>query len=129
MKWQNSKRPARRFLYFRHAMVKFWGIKNPERVISGSLPPGHIWATPDKTTGYLRKSTLRGLAKRVGDIEIDPFDPSFVNAGTFDDTEQKSKNEAAEASAPLTLAGKIEVKLEEDVDDDNYDDEEDSEYE
>ena len=77
----NENRPARRFLYMRytlawlHAEAKEWaGFKE-------KVPPGQVWASPNKPDGYLRTSILRGLGRRTGDT----LPEDLVTAGTFDD--------------------------------------------
>lgn len=47
------------------------------------LPPGRIWASPDKSDGYLRKSVLRLLARKVGDEDLPE---EMLEGGTFEDT-------------------------------------------
>lgn len=54
------------------------------------LPPGRIWATPDKSSSYLRRSLLRALARRIGDVDL-PQD--MIEAATFDDTLLSSRLE------------------------------------
>ncbi|KAI4234177.1 MAG: hypothetical protein L6R40_006836 [Gallowayella cf. fulva] len=62
----NDNRPARRFLYLRytlawlHADAKGWEDFNEK------VPPGTVWASPNKPDGYLRKSILLELGKRTG---------------------------------------------------------------
>ena len=77
----NDNRPARRFLYMRytlawlHAEAKGWaGFKE-------KVPPGQVWASPNKPDGYLRTSILRELGRRTGDT----LPEDLINAGVFDD--------------------------------------------
>ena len=55
------------------------------------VPPG-IWASPDKPKGYLRKSVLRTLARRVHDEDILPSE--ILDAECFDDTDHPTGTEA-----------------------------------
>ena len=80
--FRNDNRPARRFLYmgytlaWLHAEDKEWaGFKK-------KVPPGQVWASPNKPNGYLRNSILRELGKRTGDT----LPENLITAGTFDDT-------------------------------------------
>ena len=77
----NDNRPARRFLYMRyilawlHAEDKKWvGFKE-------KVPPGEVWASPNKPDGYLRKSILLDLGKTTGD----GLPRDLISAGAFED--------------------------------------------
>ena len=54
------------------------------------IPPGRIWASPDKPKGYLRKSVLTVLAKKIGDHEL-PHE--LIESGTFDDTDPSTSSQ------------------------------------
>ena len=65
--------PAPRFLYRRytlawlHAEGKGWaGLKI-------KVPPGQVWASPNKSDGYLRTSIPRKLGKTTGDTLPEDF--------------------------------------------------------
>ena len=62
----NDNRPARRI----HAL--YVGVAARQGQTLGRLrregPPGRVWAAPNKPDGYLRKSILVQLGKKMGDI-------------------------------------------------------------
>ena len=79
--FRNDNRPARRFLYMRyvlawlHASDKSWpGFKD-------KVPPGQVWASPNKPDGCLRKSILLELGKKTGD----KLPKDLINIGSFED--------------------------------------------
>ena len=95
-------------------------------------PSGQIWAAPDKPSGYLRRSVLRGLAKSVGCRTDLPED--LIEAGAFDDPDTASESWDTAASVFLTLLiwshwGEVREKerAEEENDDDGDNDTDDSE--
>lgn len=45
------------------------------------LPPGQVWASPNKPDGYLRKSILLELGRRTGE----KLPQDLMSAGTFED--------------------------------------------
>jgi hypothetical protein len=72
------------------------------------VPPGRIWASPNKPEGYLRKSVLRSLARKVHDEDILPEE--LIEAGSFVDTDPPTGTEAADKLAELELG--IEMRRE-----------------
>ncbi|KAL8853639.1 MAG: hypothetical protein Q9221_001450 [Calogaya cf. arnoldii] len=64
LKFRNSNRPARRYLYFRHAMAHINASVKGWKNWKEKLPSGLIWATPDKSQGYLRRGVLQAIAKK-----------------------------------------------------------------
>ena len=82
----NDNRPARRFLYMRYTLAwlhadDHWpGFKE-------KVPPGKVWASPNKPDGYLRKSILLALGKKTGDR----LPTDLVNAGVFEDPDTSSR--------------------------------------
>ncbi len=90
--FRNNNRPARRFLYMRytlawlHAEGRSWNFKE-------KVPPGEVWASPNKPDGYLRESILVTMAKRTGD----KLPQNLLDAGVFSDpdTDNPVRNEIA----------------------------------
>lgn len=78
--FRNNNRPARRFLYMRytlawlHAEGRSWNFKE-------KVPPGEVWASPNKPDGYLRKSILVTMGKKTGD----KLPKNLIDAGAFSD--------------------------------------------
>ena len=68
-----------------------------------TVPKGTIWASPGKEDGYLRRSTLRNLAPKVGDRDLPD---ELLEAGTFEDTQPGSS-----ASPVLERVSVLEVAL------------------
>jgi hypothetical protein len=64
-------------------------------------PPGVIWANPNKPEGYLGKSVLRSLARKVHDGNI--LLEELIEAGGFVDTGPPTGTEAAGKLAELEL--------------------------
>ena len=63
-----------------HAEDKSWpGFKE-------KVPPGEVWASPNKPDGYLRKSILLELGKKMGDR----LPKDLVSAGVFEDPDTSS---------------------------------------
>ena len=89
------------------------------------VPPGRIWASPNKPEGYLRKSVLRSLARKVNDEDILPEE--LIEAGTFIDTDPPTGTDAANKLADLELG--IELRRECKKKTMEIDDEEDMEEE
>ncbi len=92
------------------------------------VPPGRIWASPNKPEGYLRKSVLRGLARKIHDEDI--LSEELVESGGFEDTDPPTGTKAADQIAELELG--IEMRREckkkaMNVDDDEEEDMDDME--
>lgn len=93
------------------------------------VPPGQVWATPNKPSGYLRGSVLRSLARRVNNEDILP--EALVEAGTFEDTEPPTGTETngktAEIAAGVEVTklctGRAKRAKEEESEDSNASDE------
>ncbi|KAI4157101.1 MAG: hypothetical protein LQ342_008521 [Letrouitia transgressa] len=117
----NNNRPARRFLYLRHTLAlinakeKQW-LDYPQKV-----PPGEVWANPDKSEGYLRNSILLDLAKRVGGT----LPPDLVAVGGFDDP--STSNPIDDACTREKLAEDIGAHVE--ADDGEWEESEEDESE
>ena len=73
-----------------------------------NIPRGPIWAAPQKGGGYLRRSVLQALARRVGDDDI-PED--ILKWGTFEDTSPSSSNEVQEEATKIEVAHQMEERL------------------
>ena len=78
------------------------------------MPQGKVWASPDKPAGYLRKSILRVLAKRVGD-EL-PAD--LMEAGEFEDADSASRvrDQVGQVALPMLVKNYVEGERVEDED-------------
>lgn len=87
LKFNNDNRPASRFLYLRYTLAILHAQDKGWSSLQTKCPPGQVWAKPDKPTGYLRKSILVELGKRVGD----KIPRSLMDAGVFEDPETSSK--------------------------------------
>ena len=101
----NDNRPARRFLYMRytlawlHAEDKKWvGFKE-------KVPPGEVWASPNKPDGYLRKSILLELGKMTGD----KLPRDLMEAGAFENSE--TDNAVYDAIAGIRVTEAVEGHL------------------
>ena len=81
----NNNRPARRFLYMRYTLAwlyaegRLWNFKE-------KVPPGEVWASPNKPDGYLRKSILVAMGKKTGD----KLPKNLIDAGVFSDPDTDS---------------------------------------
>lgn len=69
------------------------------------VPPGYIWASPSKPEGYLRKSVLQGLARRLHDE--DTLLEELVEAGGFEDTDPPTRADTADQIAGLDIGGSM----------------------
>ena len=119
----NDNRPARRFLYMRytlawlHAENKKWvGFKE-------KVPPGEVWASPNKPDGYLRKSILLELGKMTGD----KLPRDLMEAGAFENSE--TDNAVYDAIAGIRVTEAVEGHLDGVRDPKRGEDSEDSEEE
>lgn len=65
------------------------------------VPSGRIRASSSHPGGYLRKSLLRNLVRRVHDKDILP--EQLVEAGGFEDTDPPTGTEGADRVAELEL--------------------------
>ena len=128
LKFRNENRPARRYLYFRYIMAYMHAVKSQYPNYKEKLPSGTIWASPGKTDGYLRKSVLRALAERAGDVSLPQ---ELVAAGTFLDTDPSSGRDIEDKKAVIELSARIKDKdngtLRDEVGDEDSDDEDDGE--
>ena len=99
------------------------------------MPPGRIWASPDKPAGYLRNSVLTVLAKKIGDQDLPE---ELIDAGTFDDTEPATGSPVRDEVAAIKVQmafrdhqarkegyGDDEEEEEEEEDDDGDDNDDD----
>ena len=77
----NENRPARRFLYMRYTLAWLHAEDNKWTGFKKKVPPGQVWASPNKPDGYLRKSILLELGKRTGDR----LPQDLISAGAFED--------------------------------------------
>ncbi len=82
------------------AIMQAQSESNP---VLDTVPKGTIWASPGKEDGYLRRSTLRSLARKVGDRDLPD---ELLEAGTFEDTQPESS-----ASPVLERVSVLEVAL------------------
>jgi HNH endonuclease len=128
----NDNRPARRFLYMRYALAWFHAHDKSWPNFQEKVPPGKVWASPNKPDGYLRQSILLEIGKRIGD----ELPEDLIRAGTFQDPDSSSVVHDEVASIRCTelirdhLEGARDVKVKDKDDEDedesmNQDDEED----
>ncbi len=104
LEFRNINRPARRYLYFRYLMTYMHAEKEGYEGFKEKLPPGTIWASFHKSSGYLRSSVLRSLGRKVGNDDL-PQD--LVDAGSFQDTIPGSENAWNDILSPIDLAQRI----------------------
>ena len=76
----NDNRPAPRFLYMRYILAWLHAEDNKWVGFKEKVPPGEVWASPNKPDGYLRKSILLDLGKMTGDR----LPKDLISAGTFE---------------------------------------------
>jgi hypothetical protein len=81
LKFLNSNRPARRFLYLRYTMAWLDAEEFFKPDFKQKVPSGTVWASPNKPDGYLRKSILVELGRRTGGKLPD----DLIQAGIFED--------------------------------------------
>lgn len=77
--------------------------------LKSKLPNGQIWASPGKPGGYLRRSVLQSLAKRIGD---EPLPSELLIAGTFTDTEPRSATDVQDCITEIELSRRMSRRLE-----------------
>jgi hypothetical protein len=82
----NDNRPARRFLYMRYALAWMHARDKSWPGFQEKLPSREIWASPNKPDGYLRKSILLAMGKRIGDT----LPQELISAGAFEDPDTSS---------------------------------------
>ena len=76
--------------------------------LKSRVPPGVIWATPDRPEGYLRRSALRSLARGVNDQGL-PED--LVAAGTFEDTVYSPSSTIRDTVTTIELGHRLTKKF------------------
>ena len=86
LSFRNDNRPARRFLYMRYALAWLHAEDKSWPGFKEKVPPGGVWASPNKPDGYLRKSILLELGKKTGDR----LPKDLINAGIFEDPDTSS---------------------------------------
>lgn len=79
----NDNRPARRFLYMRYTLAWLHAEANKWVGFKEKVPPGEVWASPNKPAGYLRKSILLD----VGEMTGDRLPRDLIDAGGFVDSD------------------------------------------
>jgi hypothetical protein len=82
----NDNRPARRFLYMRYTLAWMHARDRSWPGFKEKLPSGEIWASPNKPDGYLRKSVLLAMGKRLGNT----LPQDLTSAGAFEDPDTSS---------------------------------------
>lgn len=100
-----NNRPARRFLYILYTLA--W-LRAEDKSWVGSkdkVPPGEVWASPNKPDGYLRVSVLLALGKRTGDR----ISASLINTGISDDP--SSSSVVADEFAGIKIAETVQDHL------------------
>ena len=111
--FRNQNRPARRFLYLRYTLAWLHAEQNSWPDFKTKVPPGDIWATPNKPEGYLRKSILVSLGKKTGD----KLPQELVNVGMFEDPDSSSV--VADEVASMAVIAHIQSHLEGERDTEN----------
>lgn len=75
LKFKNSARPQKRFLYLRYAMTMLYALRHKrpgyESLQSNIWPSRIIWASPGK---YVRKSSIQVIAGLIGEHFTETFD-------------------------------------------------------
>ncbi|KAL8903424.1 MAG: hypothetical protein Q9171_007408 [Xanthocarpia ochracea] len=117
----NNNRPARRFLYLRYTLAWLHANDNNWPGFKEIVPPGTVWASPNKPDGYLRKSILVEIGRRTGD----KLPNDLIEAGAFEDPDSSSK--VADEVACIRVTEKIEDHLSGDRDPKSEDEDEDDE--
>lgn len=72
------------------------------------LPSGLIWATPDRSQGYLRRGVLQAIARKIGDHVLDD---KLIESGTFVDTEPATGSPVRDHLAYDTITSVIEDQM------------------
>ncbi|MCJ1456924.1 hypothetical protein MMC28_007290 [Mycoblastus sanguinarius] len=86
LRFRNENRPARRFLYMRYALAWLHTADKAWPGFKEKVPPGKVWASPNKPDGYLRKSILLEVRKKTGDR----LPKDLISAGVFEDPDTSS---------------------------------------
>lgn len=124
LQFLNENRPARRYMYFRHAIAHLHVQMENLPDLKKKLPSGTIWASSGKKDGYLRTSVLQSFAKRVGDEPL-PLDSD--NSWHFADTISETGKEVSDKIATVELFHRMAKRSRgvaesgEDLDDDDDD--------
>ncbi|KAI9721002.1 MAG: hypothetical protein M1812_002481 [Candelaria pacifica] len=124
-----DNRPARLYLYFRYALAIIQALMEKNPVVD-DLPSGTIWATPGKKDGYLRRSTLRALARQIGGKDLPE---ELMEAGTFEDPDTASPVQDQVTAIEMgrlireEISGKGKERKEESEEEEESDEEEEEE--
>lgn len=102
LRFLNDNRPARRFLYLRYTLAWLLAAENNWPDFKSKVPPGSVWASPNKPEGYLRKSILLELGKRTGD----QLPRDLMKVGAFEDPSTSSS--AADSVAAMRIVEKVQ---------------------
>lgn len=70
----------------RYALAWLHAEENSWPGFKEKVPPGEVWASPNKPDGYLRRSILLALGKKTGDS----LPKDLVSAGSSDDPDTSS---------------------------------------
>ena len=123
----NDNRPARRFLYMRYILAWLHAEDNKWAGFKEKVPPGEVWASPNKPDGYLRKSILLDLGKMTGDR----LPQDLISAGAFEDVDTSNAVYDTVAGIRVTeavrrhLGGERDPKQGEDSDESEEEEDED----
>ncbi|KAL9032102.1 MAG: hypothetical protein Q9180_006700 [Flavoplaca navasiana] len=126
LSFNNKNRPARRYLYLRYTLAWLHADDKKWPGFKDKVPPGTVWASPNKPDGYLRKSILLELGKRTGD----KIPQDLITTGMFEDPDSSNLVSDLVAATRVTelaeahVAGERDPKFDED---DEEDDEEEDE--
>lgn len=105
LQFKNDNRPARRFLYMRYTLAWLHAEEKKWPDFKSRVPPGTVWATPNKPEGYLRKSILLELGKKTGD----KLPQDLISAGAFEDPGTSSI--VNDRVAAMTIAQNFQAHL------------------
>ena len=119
----NDNRPARRFLYMRYTLAWLHAEADGWEGFKAKVPPGTVWASPNKPDGYLRTSILRELGRRIGDT----LPEDLITAGAFDDPGTSSDVYDKVAGIRVTETVQRHLEGERDPKESNDSDDEDEE--
>ena len=72
------------------------------------VPRGRIWSSPNKPDGYLRRSVLHSLARKVEDVDLPE---ELVKVGSVEDTNPPTGNEVMDELVPINISAHIKKKI------------------
>ena len=112
----NDNRPARQHMYFHYTMAHIHAQLKRYPNLSTKVPAGRIWASPDRSAGYLRGSVLRALPRGVGDEDLPE---ELITAGTFADTMLPIASPVWDQTSTIDIAHNMKAKFDGRADEDD----------